>query len=72
MRAALIVIGIILLVTGIWVTVGHGSYQQTDTKAQIGSVKIEATEDHAIPRWVGNAGIVVGGVLAVAGFARKG
>jgi len=71
MRAMLIVIGIILLVAGIWVTVGHGSYQQTDTKAQIGSVKIQSTEDHAIPQWAGIAGIVVGGVLAIAGFASK-
>ncbi|PWK86680.1 hypothetical protein [Fulvimonas soli] len=71
MRAGLIVVGIILLVAGIWITLGNGSYKETDTKAQLGPVKIQATEEKAIPQWIGIAGIVVGGLLAIGGFVRK-
>ncbi|MGA0588397.1 hypothetical protein ACO2Q2_14910 [Dyella sp. KRB-257] len=71
MRAGLIVIGIVLLAGGIWVTAGHGSYQQTDTVAKLGSAQISATHEKAIPQWVGIAGIVIGGVLAIGGFVSK-
>ena len=71
MRAALIIVGIILLVAGIWVTLGNGSYKQTDTVAQLGSAKIEATHTKSVPQWVGIAGIVVGGLLVVGGIASK-
>ena len=71
MRAGLIIAGIILLIAGIWVTVGHGSYQKTDTVAKLGPAKIEATHDKAVPQWLGIAGIVVGGLLVVGGIASK-
>ncbi|HEY4143712.1 hypothetical protein [Pinirhizobacter sp.] len=71
MRVGLIVIGIILLAAGIWVVAGHASYRDTNTVAQIGSAKLTATHDRAIPQWVGIAGIVIGGLLTVGGIARK-
>ena len=71
MRAALIIVGVILIGLGLWVTLGNGSYSKTDTIASIGSAKIEATHDKAIPQWVGIAGIVIGGIVAVAGIAQK-
>ena len=71
MRAGLIIIGIILVVAGIWITLGKGSFKQTDTLVQVGSAKIEATHTKAIPQWIGIAGIVVGGLLAIGGFASK-
>ncbi len=71
MRAGLGVVGVILMGLGLWVTLGNGSYQKTDTVASIGSAKLEATHDKSIPQWVGIAGIVLGGIVAVAGFSRK-
>jgi hypothetical protein len=71
MRAGLIVVGVILIGLGLWVTLGNGSYQKTDTVASIGPAKIEATHDKAVPQWVGIAGIVIGGIVAVAGISRK-
>jgi len=71
MRAGLIIVGIILLVAGIWVTLGNGSYKQTDTVAQLGPAKIEATHDKAVPEWLGIGGIVVGGVLLIGGIASR-
>lgn len=71
MRAGLIIVGVILIGLGLWVSLGNGSYSKTDTIASIGSAKIEATHDKAIPQWVGIAGIVIGGIVAVAGIAQK-
>jgi uncharacterized membrane protein YphA (DoxX/SURF4 family) len=71
MRAVLIILGIILLAGGIWAISGHGSYQATDTLMQIGSAKVTATHDKAIPQWAGIAGIVVGALLALGGFLKK-
>ncbi|QEE26002.1 MAG: hypothetical protein EPN68_17680 [Rhodanobacter sp.] len=71
MRVGLIIVGIILLVAGLWVVLGHGSYEQTDTLVKVGSAKLTATHDKLVPQWVGIAGIVVGAVLAIAGFVRK-
>jgi hypothetical protein len=72
MRAGLIIVGVILLVAGIWITLGNASYKQTDTVAQLGPAKLEATHEKAVPPWLGIAGIVVGGLLAVGGFVKKG
>jgi len=71
MRAGLIIVGVILLAAGIWVTVGNGSYKQTDTVAQLGPAKIEATHEKAVPQWLGVAGIVVGGLLVLGGVMKK-
>ncbi len=71
MRAGLIIAGIILLAAGIWVTAGNGSYRKTDTVAQLGPAKIEATHDKAVQQWLGIAGIVIGGLLVVGGIASK-
>jgi uncharacterized membrane protein YphA (DoxX/SURF4 family) len=71
MRAGLIIVGIILLAAGLWVVLGHGSYQQTDTLVQVGSAKLTATHDKSLPQWVGIAGIVVGALLAIGGIVRK-
>ena len=72
MRLVLILVGLALLVAGIWVLFGHASYRTTDTLVQFGSAKLTATHDQAYPQWLGIAGIVVGALLALGGFFRKG
>ncbi|HXE77222.1 MAG TPA: hypothetical protein VN614_03155, partial [Rhodanobacter sp.] len=71
MRLGLIIAGIILLLAGIWVTFGNGTYKDTDTVAQLGPAKIEATHHEAVPKWLGIGGIVVGGVLLIGGVATR-
>jgi hypothetical protein len=71
MRAGLLIVGVILLLAGLWVTVGHGSYQQTDTVAQLGPAKLETTHTKAVPPWLGVGGIVIGGLLLLGGIASK-
>jgi hypothetical protein len=50
---------------------GHGSYTQTDTLLQVGSAKLTAKHDKAIPEWMGISGIVVGALLAAGGLFSK-
>ncbi len=71
MRTGLIVVGIIFVIAGIWITVGGGNFSTTKTDAKIGPVQVQHQESQAIPQWIGIAGIVVGGLLAVGGFASK-
>jgi hypothetical protein len=71
MRAILLIVGIVLLVGGLWVIFGHGGYTQTDTVVQIGSAKLTATHQKTIPEWAGIAGIVVGALLALGGIFSK-
>lgn len=71
MRIAAIVIGLILLGLGVWVALGDAYYNDSSTKAQFGPVKIEATSQKPVPAPIGYAGIVIGGVLVVAGVLKK-
>ena len=71
MRTGLLIGGVILLLAGLWVTIGNGTYTETDTVAQLGPAKIEATHSKAVPQWLGIGGIVIGGLLLVGGIASK-
>jgi hypothetical protein len=71
MRAILILVGLALLVGGLWVVFGHGGYNETDTVFQLGSAKLTATHHKDIPEWMGIAGIAVGALLALGGFFSK-
>lgn len=71
MRAGLIIVGIVLLGLGVWVALGDLHYNHTDTKAQFGPVKVEASSQKTVPAPIGYAGIVVGGVLILVGAFKK-
>jgi hypothetical protein len=71
MRAILFIVGIALLVGGLWVVFGHGGYTETDTVLQLGSAKLTATHHKDIPEWMGIAGIAVGALLALGGMFSK-
>jgi hypothetical protein len=71
MRAILSIVGIALLIGGLWVVFGHGSYSQTDTVLQVGSAKLTATHHKDIPEWLGIAGIAVGALLTLGGIFSK-
>ncbi|HET6906718.1 MAG TPA: hypothetical protein VFH52_07210 [Rhodanobacteraceae bacterium] len=71
MRAALIVIGLILVGVGVWVALGRFTYNDTQTKFQVGDFKVQATAEKAVPAPLGYIGIVIGAGLVIAGAARK-
>lgn len=72
MRYAAMIIGIILLVAGIWVVAADPSYQVTQTAAELGPLALETTTDEPIPQWTGIAGIVVGAALFFGGVFGRG
>jgi hypothetical protein len=72
MRVVLIILGALLLAGGVWVVFGNGTYQTTETLLQVGSAKITATHDKAIPAWIGMASMAVGALMALGGFLKKG
>ncbi|HET7267401.1 MAG TPA: hypothetical protein VFJ15_04770 [Oleiagrimonas sp.] len=71
MRLLSMIVGIILLVAGIWVLAGHPTYTSTDTAAKLGPLELQTTQDKAVPTWTGIAGVVVGGILLIGGLASK-
>ncbi|MBS0431696.1 MAG: hypothetical protein JSS21_04735 [Proteobacteria bacterium] len=71
MRAGLIVIGILIAALGLWVALGKFTYNDTETKAQLGPVKVQATEEKSVQPALGYVGIVVGAGLVIAGAMRK-
>ena len=71
MRAILFIIGVALLVGGLWVVFGNGGYTETDTVFQLGTAKLTATHHKAFPEWMGIACIAVGALLALGGIFSK-
>ncbi len=71
MRIAMIVVGLLVALGGLWVVLGKGSYQSTETAAKVGPLTLQATSDKTIPAPIGYGLVVVGGVLVAAGALRK-
>ena len=71
MRMAMIVAGLLIALGGLWVVLGKGSYQSTETAAKVGPLTLQTTSDKTIPAPIGYGLIVVGGVLVAAGALRK-
>ncbi len=68
MRLASMLIGIALLVAGIWVLADHPTYSSTDTALKVGTFTVQSIQHKAIPAWTGIAGVVVGGLLLLGGL----
>lgn len=71
MRIAMIVVGLLVALGGLWVVLGKGSYQSTETAAKVGPLTLQSTSDKTIPAPIGYGLIVVGGVLVAVGALRK-
>ncbi|HXS74179.1 MAG TPA: hypothetical protein VN725_09045 [Rhodanobacteraceae bacterium] len=71
MRAALIVIGLIIAALGVWIALGRLTYNDTQTKFQVGDFKVQATGQKAVPAPLGYLGILIGAGLVIAGATRK-
>lgn len=71
MRAGLIVVGLLIAALGLWVALGKFTYNDTETKAQLGPVKLQTSEQKAVAPALGYVGIVLGAGLIIAGALRK-
>jgi hypothetical protein len=64
------ILGAILILGGLYVLISSPSYSSEKSLLKIGDVEAKVSQEHAIPPWVGGAGIAVGVILIVVG-ARK-
>ena len=71
MRAALIVIGILIAALGVWIALGRLTYNSTQTAAQLGPLSVQTTREQAVPVALGYLGIAIGAGLVIAGAVRK-
>jgi len=71
MRAALIVIGILIAALGVWIALGRFTYNSTKTEAQLGPLAVQTTQEKAVPTGLGYLGIAIGAALVIAGAVRK-
>lgn len=71
MRIAAILVGIVLVALGVWIAMGKLTYSSTKTPIKFGQFEVKTSVDKPVPPPIGYAGIVVGGILVVAGALKK-
>jgi hypothetical protein len=64
------ILGALLIFGGLFVLLKSPSYSSEKSLLKIGDVEAKVSQEHAIPPWVGGAGILGGVILIVVG-ARK-
>ncbi|HTG84641.1 MAG TPA: hypothetical protein VL853_07515 [Gemmatimonadales bacterium] len=65
------VIGVLLLVVGVFVLVTGMQYKDTKKIVDVGDVEVKATDHRPIPKWVGIVALVGGVALVGAGMAGR-
>jgi hypothetical protein len=63
------ILGALLILGGLFVLIKSPSYSSEKSLLKIGDVEAKVSREHAIPPWVGGAGIVAGVILILG--ARK-
>jgi hypothetical protein len=63
-----VIVGIILVIAGIYVAAGQASYTSNKEVLKIGGLEASVKESHVVPPWAGAIGIVAGGLLVFAGM----
>lgn len=71
MRIASILVGIILIALGVWIAMGKLTYASTETPFKFGQFEVKTSVEKPVPAPVGYAGIVIGGVLLLAGVLKR-
>ena len=64
------IVGALLIAGGLFILIKSPSYSSDKSVFKIGNVEAKVSQEHAIPAWVGGAGLAAGLVLIVVG-ARK-
>jgi len=65
------VIGVLLLVVGVFVLVTGMQYKDTKKIVDVGDVEVKATDHRPMPKWVGIVALVGGVALVGAGMAGR-
>jgi hypothetical protein len=64
-------IGLVLVVLGVFILVRGMSYSDRDEVLRVGDVKASVESKKAVPAWAGGVAIVAGIALIVSGIKRK-
>jgi hypothetical protein len=69
---AIQIIGVLLILGGLYVLVARASYPSDKSLFKVGGVEAKIEEHHDIPPWVGGVGVAAGVVLVVVGIGKRG
>jgi drug/metabolite transporter (DMT)-like permease len=70
MRAVQI-IGVLLILGGIFIFVKSPTYSSDKSVFKVGPVEAKVQQEHEIPTWVGGVALAAGVVLVLGGLRRK-
>jgi hypothetical protein len=66
-----ILAGVLLIGLGTWIVSGHANFKTKRQMFEIGDVKASMTEVHAVPAWIGYAGLAGGVALLLMAASRR-
>lgn len=66
-----VLLAIILLAVGAWIMSGKATYRTKKAVVDIGVLKADVREDHAIPKWVGAASLGAGVAVLLISLKRS-
>jgi drug/metabolite transporter (DMT)-like permease len=65
------IVGILLMLLGIFVLARGGGFTTQKDVVKVGDVKLTAPEEHSVPPWTGAVALVAGVAMAMAGFRGR-
>jgi len=68
---ALQIVGVILIVIGLWVILRPPSYSHEESVLKLGEVEAKVQREHPVPGWVGGLALGAGIVLIAVGFRKQ-
>jgi hypothetical protein len=68
---ALQIVGVVLIVIGLWVILRPPSYSHEESVLKLGDVEAKVQRQHPVPGWVGGIALGAGIVLIAVGFKKR-
>lgn len=65
------ILGVILILGGLFVLIKSPSYSSEKSVFKIGDVEAKVSQQQAIPPWVGGAAVAAGVVILVVGVRKR-
>jgi hypothetical protein len=68
---ALQIVGVVLIVIGLWVILRPPSYSHEESVLKLGQVEAKVQREHPVPGWAGGIALGAGIVLLAVGFRKQ-
>jgi cytochrome c biogenesis protein CcdA len=68
---ALQVVGVLLIVLGLWVLIRPPSYPHEESVFKLGNVEARMQQERPVPAWLGGVALGAGVVLFAVGLKRR-